>query len=658
MPSRYADLPPHKAVDKRFEDNYPLWRPKYDAMHELSRFLSGDRYVNDGGAFNKDRRGVQIRGQDIQDTIRHVVAKATEKPRSIEARPIDTDTDPDAAELMQGLVTNELSDPYKGFERERYAAIQSCREMRLGVVWMDYVPDFGAYGGEIMYSWQSPDRIMWEAPYHPHHPLCGWLIRDKRINVDEARDTYSAPWLEPDRGALTAQGNWKAGTPLIQGYNDWLAATCINDDKVTVRECWYKNDKTLAKNKKPVNYEPLKPEDRYLSCQDGCGFRSDTQATLASMGAPKALPEQVDTGCPVCGGHLTRVDATQTSASVLAYSKGRRLVISAPYSPNPNDEPLYDGQWPIAKARSFPGLFLFASVKPGDVMGPCDVDWMWDQQVAQDNLDTLAVQRVFEHRNYWIMPEVGINDYRRKRFEFREDQQNLMFRDMTKAKYGPLEVQNINGTGLDPAWGGVRSVVSQNLTRYVPKSDIGLVPGEAHDIPVGTTQLVQEQAETSTKDFITRCNQELSMFYGVVADYISATYTPERMARLNIDGTDFLLQLKGDDLPNFDFVVTETPDFTGIDKEKSQAFDQAMGVAMQMGPEALDAWGQFHNVPKSVIRTIQKLFQEKQAQAEQMAAQGMAPGAAGGPGMAAMESPAAPPTNGPSGGGMMPSPVG
>ena len=106
MSDLYDDLPAHLAVDRRFEDNYPLWEPKWRSMGELRRFLAGDRYIQDSGAFNKDRRGVQIRGQDIQDTVRHVVAKSTEKPRSVEARPRDSEDDPDSAEQFVALITS------------------------------------------------------------------------------------------------------------------------------------------------------------------------------------------------------------------------------------------------------------------------------------------------------------------------------------------------------------------------------------------------------------------------------------------------------------------------------------------------------------------------------------------------------------------------
>lgn len=626
-------MPAHRRVDKLFEDNYPLWRPKYDAMHELARFLAGDRYVDDGGAFNRDRRGVQIRGQDIQDTIRHSVAKATEKPRSVEGRPKDNQGDADVAELMVSLVTDELSDPWKGFSSERYAAIQTCKEMRLGVVWMDLVPDFGPYGSEMFYSWQAPDRIMWEAPYHPHHPLCGWLIRDRRIDVDQAREMYGAKWIEPDKASFSSRGNWRAGTPLISGYTDWVAASCIYDNKATIRECWYKNDRSVAKDQKYAGEEPVDPENRYLVCapgadpESGCGFRSDTQDALQATGAIQGeLPEALPGACPTCGADLHRIDAQDVNQSVLAFSRGRRLVVTAPFSPNPKDVPAADSSWPVPKARSFPAYFCFASVKPGDVMGPCDVDWMWDQQVAQDNLDTMAIHRVFESRTYWEMPEVGMNDHRKKRFEFRNDQRNVIFRDATKARHGPMEIKPHQAAALDPSWGVVRQVINADLTRYRPSGDISLTEENSKDIAAKTVELVQKQGEVSNEDFKRRDNLELAKFYGVVSDYISATYTPNRMSRLNIEGGDILMRLEGGDLPNLDFVLEDTPEFTGIAKERAAAFDQAIQVSMQLGPEGLDAWGQFHNVPRSVIRNIQKMLASRMAQTEEM-------GMAGGQGM-------------------------
>jgi len=151
-----------------------------------------------------------------------------------------------------------------------------------------------------------------------------------------------------------------------------------------------------------------------------------------------------------------------------------------------------------------------------------------------------------------------------------------------------------------------------------------------------------QQAEISTEDFIRRCNHELGMWYGVVEDGIRATYTPERLARLNIDGTDHLIELWGESLPYFDYVITETPDFTGLDELKQKSWDSAMAAVAQFGPGVLEVWGQFHNTPRSVIRGIQKFLESQQAPT------GEAPGVQGmpsPPGMAVPGGPGAPPVN-------------
>jgi hypothetical protein len=198
---------------------------------------------------------------------------------------------------------------------------------------------------------------------------------------------------------------------------------------------------------------------------------------------------------------------------------------------------------------------------------------------------------------------------------------------------------------------------------FRPKADIGIQAGETQNIAVGTAEIIQQQGEVPNDDFKRRDHLELSMFYGPVEDYIRATYTPDRLARLNIDGGDHLLQLWGDALPSFDYVVSDTPDFTGVQQDKAKAWDAAMMAASQFGPEILDSWGKFHNIPQTVIRDLQKFFAQKQAEQQaQMAAMGgglagptigAPPGMAPGPG-----GPNGPPPMNPNGAGAVPTPVG
>jgi hypothetical protein len=613
-----------------FDDAWPYWREKFEATDELHRFLLGDRYVDDNGQFNRDRRGVQIRGQEIEDTIAHVVAKATEKARSVEGRPIDSDSDPELAEAKVALITNKLADPYVGFDRELYKGTMACQQGRRAVVWMDWVPSCGPYG-KVIWSNQPNGSVMWDAAYHPHHPLCQWVIRHRRPDYRQANRDFGVTWLRPDHEALLPRtGSWRPGIPLMAGFSDRVAQQSIKDSRTTIREVWLKNDPTIDPAKASTNENRLDPGQRYMSCASNCGYRSQTQGALKAQGKIKrGLPESVPaatgpedmSGCPTCGGELTRIDAVDKTQFPLMYPKGRRLICVAPFCPNPDgQEPLWDDGWPIPTARSFPALFLFASVNPGDETGGrCLVDKMWDPQVASDNLQTILIQRVFEHRDYWRMPTVGFYNVRGARFEFRDDDENLILQDMTKTRnYGPSPLEHIAGTGADPEGIPVWNMINNSLVRYRPQADIEPIYGQANDANVGTVQAQIQQAETTTADFVRRRNDELSMAYGVYDDYLSATMTPDELHRLNIDGVDVLIRAWGTSLPNYDYVVSETPEFTGISAEKSKAWDAAMQTGIQLGPEALDAWAQFHNVPTTVVRSIKKLFADKQAAQQQM----------------------------------------
>lgn len=665
-------LTPFEYQQQVFDDAYPWWRSKFEASDELVNFLHGDRYVDDGGQFVKDRRGVQIIGQETSDSVNHVVAMATSRERNVMGRPIDGEDDPDSSEAMVALINNELDNPAKGYNREEYMAIQAAREGRRGVVWMDKVDNFGPFGSELVWGFQPNGSVMTDPAYHPHHPLCQWAIRHKRIDYRVANRDYGVDWLRPDHESLvTGSTQWKAGIPLMQGFSDRVARECIKDSRVTIRELWVKNDPTVKPGTEKTRTRNLKPAERFMQCQAKCGYRSSTQSQLKSQGLisrelpemlPPATSDNPGGGCPgmdmPCGAGLERIDAMDMTQAELMYSKGRRMIVVAPFCPGPEGNThLFDGNWPIPTLRSFPGLWVFASVKPGDNSGgPCDVDRMWHQQVASDNLMTMAVQRVFEHRDYWIVPSVGFYNANNERFEFRDDDENVIFRDDHKlGKYAPgARVEHVDGTGLDAGWGPVYQSVQGALLSFRPKADISPKPGETRDVPVGTTELQVQQSETTTEDFIRRLNMERGMWYGVVGDAIQATYTPERIARLNIDGTDHLIEVWGDALPNLDYVVQDSPPFTGLEKAKADAFPALMNAytqAQQMGVDPIAAvtlFGEMANIPRSSIRKFTKLLQESQQKVEEAAMMGMgAPGGNGVPQGGFSEGPptGAPPPN-------------
>lgn len=630
-----------------YQDHIGFWKTYRDAMDNEENFLAGERYEDDHGSYNRDRRLTQIRGQEIQDTIRHVVAKVTERPRSVEARPIDEDQDPDTAEVAASLIEWELSNPWKGFEDCFEAAVTACREKRLGIVWMDWEPSCGAFG-EILYRYADGRRFMWDEAYDPHHPLCGWLLEERRLPVEWIKQNFKdADWVQADRDAFTESGEFKPGIPILRGAGGERLprSGTFKDGRATLWFCWYKRDPEYGGVvKQATEYQALPKEgDRFMACVSGCGYRSQTQDELQAAGT-EALPSMLEQGCPTCGGDLERVDAIAPELAA-PIPPGRKLVILAPFSPAPDDRTLYEGDWPIATARSFPGLFLTAYIKPGLPMGPSDTALMWDQQVACDQLRTMGLQRVFEHRNYWEMPWVGIKDYKGQRFNFREDQFNVMYRDNSVAM-GPSDVRLHSGTGLDPAWSLVFGISQAALTQYRGVTDLGLTQESTKNIAASTVAQLNQMGEIPTAHFNRRKNRELGKFYGVVWDYIRATYTAERLKRLRIDGSDLLMPLAGDEMPNFDFVIADTPEYTGLEKARADAFQLLLQIALnpQTAP-FLDLFAELNNLPRSIVRKLEKRMKEQQAEAEAMPPTGPNPedqlaelaGLAGPPGQAASE---------------------
>lgn len=632
-----------QAVRDLHDQHIPIWGSYREAMEQERAFLAGDRFEDDNGAYQRDKRLIQIRGEEIADTIRHIVADATSRHRSIEARPIDMQDDKQAAEVASSLLEWEFSNPWKMFEDELEQAITAARESRLGIVWADYDPDLD----EILYRYADGTRFMWDPRYHPHHPKCGWLLEEMRVHPSEIKALYGVD-VQPDRDSFSTDGAIKPGVPLIKGSTgETLPDTKIryDDGLTTLWRMWYKNDRTAGDAKdRPEMQTKLSADRRYMVCLGQCGYRTPNQQQLKRMGSAFRLPPMLPRGCPTCSGDLERIDATQPVDTVFKYPRGKRLVVFCPFQANAKaddpDAPIYNGGWPIPELRSFPGCFITCYTKPGKPMGPCDTTLMWDQQVASDQLATLMLQRVFEHRNYWIMPGTGINDADGLRFEFRDNQHNVMFRDMRMTEYGPLQVEQVAGIGLDPAATAVYQVIQGKLIQYRGIADFGLSPEDSKNIPVGTVQTIEKQADIPLEHFKRKLKREVSRFGGVVWDMLKATVTPEKLQRLRMKDIDYVTSLSGDDLPNYDFVIEDSPDFHGLDENKSKALTSMMQAAQQAAQLGLDPakmvdlFAKLNNFPPSIVRDFQELMSDAKAKADaaNAAAESAGGGMPGGPG--------------------------
>ena len=642
---------PTKTQAQRCRDwhnaHIPFWRRYWDAMNDEAEFLDGDRTENDVKR-NRDRRLVQIHGQEIQDTIRHLVAKATEKPIRLMPRPVDADQDPDQGEIAVAVCDHEMTDPWKEFPDCLEDAIIDSREKRLGVMYMDFDKDCGPFG-EILYQRIAPDRIMWDEAFWPHHPKCDVVRIEVRVNTEVARETYGAPWLEPDRGVFESNGDYRPGVPLIQGGDGQRMPRpdSADEDKSTLWLFYYKNDRSKKYGKPRTKMLP--ESERYMTCDmehGGCGHRTVTQGELQAqegisepypLESPPMTDANPEQGCPECGALLRRVDTKAMTPMEQAYAKGKRLTILSPYCTGEKDGELYDGGWVVPTARSYPLLLLTAYRKPGAPMGPSDVTLMWDQQFASDVLISQAVESVLGHRPYFVMPSVGLYAGNGERFAFRDDHFNVIYRDQSAAEFGPLNIDVINATGVDPEFAQVWGVVNGALTQYRGVTDFGPVDASTLSQTSGVA-LQQREAigEIPVAHYNRRKAREIGKFAGVLWDYIRATYTTRKLARLNLDGVDLVQGLNGDDLPNYDFRIEDEPDFTGLEEARQKASDWCVATLSNPATEPyFDILAKLNNIPTSTVRDFEKRrqqIQEMQAEAEAQAAAEQAGGAPGGGG--------------------------
>ena len=614
-------------VRKLREGALPYWQPLWTARMEERDFLDGDRYADEDDVYNKDRRRVQFRGQEISNVNRHKAAQATATPRSIEALPVDQNTDADDSEIAVSVLEWELSHPQKGFDDVLDEVVQDAVDCRAGAAILDYDPELGKWG-ETYWRYKDMNLLMWEPGFSdPHHLKCGWLQEVRRMHMDELQAMKKlkgkAKWYVPD--SLMADGqmtsfNQGAGYPDISplrrsGTSGSLLGVPdppVDDEHVWVLFCWYKNDTSTYKKESDNSVIP--DGQRYFACM-ACGYRSPTQDELIqteTVPGDFELPESEQ--CPQCGQLAERMDVRTKEEDVLAYPKGRRLVIMPLLQQLPDDEPFYDGGWPVPTARSFPLLYITAYVKPGRPMGDSDTTRNWDAQLASDQLMTMAFDRIMRHQNYYVLPRKGVYDVSGNRFEYRDDQFNVMYVDQSDVNIATMMPTMVDGSALDPAWTGYWSAVQNKLLSHQGITDLGLTPDSSKAIAASTVAQLNQMGEIPVEHFKRRKNRALGKAYGVHWDYIRYTYPAERLARLQIEDEFVIDRLRGDDLPNFDFRVAESPEFTGLEKARSEAFTALQGAilqAMQTGSDpnvAVDLFVEINKLPPSIGRKAKKMI--------------------------------------------------
>lgn len=623
------------------EGALPYWRNLQGAITRERAFLDGQRYERDLGNYNLDRRNVQFRGQQISNTGRLQTAQATAAPRSIEALPVDRFTDPDDAEIAVSVLEWETGQPWKGFDDTLEAVIQDCMDARVGCAMLDFDPEYGTMGGECFVRWVDPNLVMFtERHLDPHMPGVWWFqeVRRMRLADVQAMGKLKGKARWNVKGLVADASAYSYAHPDAISIQDCaerlgVPGESVDHDHIWMLFCWYKDMRDTYK--RIADEQEIPADERYMGCDNPeCSYRSDTQGMLKEAGKIEGeLPSDMDP-CPICGAHMTRRDIRSTEEDVLVYPKGRKLVIQPLLQQLADDEPCYEDAWPIASARSFPVLWISRYVKGGRPMSDSDTTRNWDAQVASDQMLTMAFGRVTRHQTYYGIPSRGITvpGAGNKRYEMRDDDHNIFIVDQSDADRPTPAIQVVQGASLDPAWGQTWDRIQQVLTGFSGTNDFGLTPQSSKQIAAATVQQLDQIGNIPVEHFIRRKNRALSKFYGVYWDYVRATYSARRLARLKI-GDEFIVnRLRGDDLPNFDFMVTESPPFSGLEKARTDAFGAMLQIIPQaqsvgMAPDVLmDIFAKVHRLPPSIVRDFKRAFaaqrQQAEAQMQQQAAMG------------------------------------
>lgn len=625
MPKRESEQDVLKWLSKLHERGARYWSDIHESIREERAFYEGQHYAEDVEPLDKNAQSMRFVGPELFSLVRHKHGQLMAEAHLLEARPVDRVSDPQDAEIAVQLVEWETTNPQKGFQECEELMALAALAARVGLVWIDYDPDEGPWG-EVMFRPGDSTRFMMEPGFHdPHDIKCGWIVEESDWPIESVlaipglksgvREKLQPETNNPAQSISDRQsrGTQETGEDLAEGV-------------VRVRRWMFKNDRTVKERRKTGTFTTFADADRYMVCGDpstetvGCGWRSEGDGT--------GLPESG--ACPECGGVTTRIDGREEVEDVLVYPRGRRMVLEAP---NQNLL-LYDGKWPVA-ARSFPVYYLSAylSADPSRPTGPSDTAVYWTQQAASDFLMTKGFRALAEHQRYFALPRVGVTDYRGKRFEFRDDQYNVMYWDETQFG-GPPTIQALEGSSLDNALPGYWNMVQSVFKSNQGTTDLGLTPDSSKDIPATSILQMTQQGEIPIEHLKRRRRRAIGKGHGVLWDYIRNTYPAARLARLRMDdGTDAVLSLRGDELPNFDFVIADRPPFTGLEKAKSEALDKLIMVP----PEWLEIYAEVNNLPQSIVRKVQKKREELMAEQPML---GAAPGQPGQAGASDMMSPA------------------
>lgn len=599
-----------------------MWGPFHKAMGEELDFSLKLAHYEDDNDEGKSARRLKPRGQELFNLIRHKAGQISKAKIHLDVRPVDDQYDPDTADVAKHAMEWELFHPQKGYEDKRDRMVMGALSARMWAIGADFNPALGPFG-EIVFRNIDGRDLMWAPGFDsPHDPECPWVIEQFRMRVEDGKNKKG--WRNKEslfgddgtfsKGPTGGDASLRPGQTRLAGGNNAPELQGSGETEYfTGIRLWERNIKETEAREEA--YRDLDPEEQYMQCGSadggGCGWRSDTMEQLKLDELPEVHPGM----CPECGSDAYRVDAVAVEDQVLIYPNGK-LTIAAPLS----GVILHIGDWPY-ELRTVPVCVFRSYIHPVDPMGQSDTRLNWTMQIAADVTLRLGLEHMMLSKPYQVMPE-GAKDYLGEPWEARDDQGLMIYMGTDAMGQTPHLLQ---GNGLPPAWNTLHQAIQGVFKANMGTSDMGMTPTQTRDIPVGTIQALIQTGEIPVDHHIEQLRRAESPFFGALFDMIRATYSTARMVRFQNDNKQWdVLTLRGADLPNFDIVVTASPEQSRLAKEEIEALQ----IFAQTPAPYREFIAKRLNIPISDVRKIEEaeaLEQQKQMQM-QMAAGAAMPG--------------------------------
>ena len=610
------------------DDSLEIHKDFHDAMTvELDRNLKFRHYHDDTGNEDKPQR-VKPKGRQTWATTRHKSAQISRSEIYFDVRPVDREFDPAVADLVRGLMEQEIHNPLKRYQQVRDMVALGALAARVWYARLDWCPEIGPFG-EILPALVDGRDLMRAPGFESiHDPRCPWVLELRRVRpagIKAMKGWKNTSDIKADNGRPSGDGDTPDGRGIVDVYRDSSATPKLRESQleefVTVAFLWERNKPSKRNVPRPDGgITKLQPRDQYLQCSNmdgqGCGYKSATlgkvlDPTLTST-QEASYPAMMPFGCPTCGGDLHRIDQTVGEYS---FSSDHSLTISAPYQ----GLEFYNGPWPF-DMRSVPYLEFQCYPNPIDPIGQSETSVNWTMQIAHNLVMRLGLEHMMLAKPYWAIPE-GVTDYKRDPWEFGDLQGLGIYFNPLDVQPGTMHVMQANG--LPPAWGLLQGSLDSQLRQDMGTNDLSMSQENSRNIPVGTIQAMERVNELPVDHQIDRFRLEESIFFGVWFDMWRETTTEQKMVRYHGEqGRTELQAIKGADLPNVDLIVTANPALAKVDGEVIKSMQTLLG----MPPYTWEFMARRLNIPISEVNDLkQQMQQDQQAQMQMQAQMGAPP---------------------------------